>query len=82
MTVEGTIAKQARGIVSIKIATRVHGRAKTATKRARILNGRWHLRILLSGVDRSPKATISVSTRFAGSAGVRGDQVTRRVRVR
>jgi hypothetical protein len=82
ITVEGTIAKEARGTVSIKIGARVHGRPKTLTQRARILNGRWHLRIQLSGVDRNPKATISISTRFAGSAGVGSDQVTRRVRVR
>ena len=82
ITIEGTIAKQARGSVSIKIGARVHGRLKTLTQRARILNGRWHMRILLSGVDRNPKATISVNTRFAGSVGVGSDQVTRRVRVR
>ncbi len=82
MTVEGTIAEQARGTVSIKIGTRVHGRVKTLTRRARILNGRWHLRIVLSGLADHPKAIISVSTRFAGSAGVGSDQVTRRVRVR
>jgi hypothetical protein len=81
ITVEGTIAKQARGTVSIKIGARVHGRPKTLTQRARILNGRWRLRILLSGVDHNPKATISVTTRFAGSAGVGSDQATRRVRV-
>ena len=81
MTVDGTIAKQARGTVSIKISARVHGRLKTLTKRAQIINGRWRLRILLSGVDHNPKATISISTRFAGSAGVGSDQVTRRVRV-
>ncbi|MET0604540.1 MAG: putative Ig domain-containing protein [Baekduia sp.] len=82
ITVEGTIAKEARGTVSIKIGARVHGRLKTLTQRARILNGRWHMRILLSGVDRNPKGTISITTRFAGSAGVGSDQVTRRVRVR
>jgi hypothetical protein len=82
LTVEGTIAKEARGTVSIKIGGRVHGRLKTLTRRPRILNGRWHLQILLSGVDRNPKATISVSARFAGSTGVKSDQVTRRVRVR
>ena len=82
ITVEGTITKQARGTVSIKIGARVHGRSKTLTQRARILNGRWHLRILLSGVDRNPKATVSVSARFTGSAGVRSDRATRRVRVR
>jgi putative Ig domain-containing protein/List-Bact-rpt repeat protein len=81
ITVDGTIAKQARGTVSIKIGARVHGRPKTLTQRARILDGRWHLRILLSGVDRNRKATISVSARFAGSAGVGSDQATRRVRV-
>ncbi len=82
VTVEGTIAKQARGTVSIKIGARVHGRAKSVTRRARILNGRWHLRILLSGVDHGPRATISAGTRFAGSTGVTSDQATRRVRVR
>jgi hypothetical protein len=82
VTVEGTIAKQARGTVSIKIGARVHGRSKSVTRRARILNGRWHLRILLSGVDHGPKATISASARFAGSTGVGSDQVARRVRVR
>lgn len=82
ITVEGTIAKEARGTVSIKIGARVHGRPKRLTQRARILNGRWHLRILLSGVDRSPKATVSVSARFAGSAGVGSDQATRRIRLR
>ncbi len=82
ITVEGTIAKEARGTVSIKIGARVHGRPKTVTQRARIVNGRWHLRVLLSGVDHSPKATISISTRFTGSAGVGSDQVTRRVRIR
>jgi hypothetical protein len=82
ITVEGTIAKEARGTVSVKIGARVHGRQKTVTKRAQILNGRWQLRILLSNVDRTPKATISASTRFAGSAGVQADQATRRVRLR
>ena len=82
ITVEGTIAKQARGTVSIKIGARVHGRSKTVTRRARILNGRWHLQILLSGVDHGPRATISASARFAGSAGVKGDRATRRVSVR
>jgi hypothetical protein len=82
ITVEGTIAKEARGTVSIKIGARAHGRPKTLTQRARILNGHWRVRILLPAVDRNPKATISVSTRFAGSAGVGSDQVTRRVRVR
>ncbi|HEV7493150.1 Ig domain-containing protein [Baekduia sp.] len=81
ITVEGTIAKEARGTVSIKLSARVHGRSKTLTQRARILNGRWQLRILLSGVAHTPKATISVSTRFAGSTGVGSDQATRRVRV-
>jgi hypothetical protein len=82
ITVEGTIAKEARGTVSIKIGTRVHGRPKSLTQRARILNGRWQLRILLSGVDHTPKATVSVGARFAGSAGVGSDQATtRRVRV-
>ncbi len=81
ITVEGTIAKEARGTVSIKFTARVHGRSKTVTQRARILNGRWQLRILLSGVDRTPKATISVSARFAGNTGVGSDQATRRVRV-
>jgi hypothetical protein len=82
ITAEGTIAKEARGTVSVRISGRVHGRQKTVTKRARILNGRWQLRILLSGVDRSSKATISASTRFAGSAGVGSDQATRRVSLR
>jgi hypothetical protein len=82
VTVEGTIAQQARGTVSIKIGARVHGRSKSVTRRARILNGRWHLRILLSGVDHGPKATISAGARFAGSTGVTSDQATRRVRVR
>jgi Divergent InlB B-repeat domain len=82
ITVEGTIAKEARGTVSIKIGARSHGRPKTVTQRARILDGRWRVRILLSGTDHDPKAAISVSTRFAGSAGVGGDQAMRRVRVR
>ena len=51
----------------------------TVTKRARILKGRWHMAILLSGIDRKPKATISISARFAGSAGVEDDEVTRRL---
>ncbi|HST56232.1 MAG TPA: putative Ig domain-containing protein [Solirubrobacteraceae bacterium] len=82
ITVEGTIAKEARGTVSIKIGARAHGRPKTVTERARILDGRWRVRILLSGADHHPKAAISVSTRFAGSAGVGDDQSMRRVRVR
>jgi hypothetical protein len=82
ITLEGTIAKEARGTVGVKISIRVHGRRVTVSKRARILRGRWHMTILFSGIDRSPKATISISARFAGSAGVGDDQVTRRVTLR
>lgn len=82
ITVEGTIAKEARGTVSVKIGTRVHGRQVTVTKRVRILNGRWHMAIRLSGIDRKTKATITTSARFAGSAGVGGDRATRSVRLR
>jgi hypothetical protein len=82
IALQGTIVKDARGTVSVKIGTRVHGRQRTVTKRARILKGRWHMTILLSGIDRNTKTTISVSARFAGSAGVDDDQVTRLVRLR
>ena len=79
IAVGGTIATAARGVVRATVSTRLHGRLLSASKRVRILDGRWSGRLALAGVPPDAAATIKVTARFEGSPGVRGDHAKRRV---
>ena len=75
LAVGGTIAKGARGAVRIEVY--LHGRRATGTERARIVDGRWRVRVPLVGAD--VHARLYITARFGGSPGVRGGYAKRRV---
>jgi hypothetical protein len=81
IAVEGTIAKAARGTVSVKVSTHLHGRRVTATKRAQIQGGHWHARLELPGIATDSNEMINVTARFEGSPGVQGGHAKRHVRL-
>jgi hypothetical protein len=79
LVIGGTIAKPARGHVSINVRTRTHRRWVTGTKAAEIGNGRWRTRVTLPLVGGELNASIYIGARFSGSPGVQSGHVGRRV---
>jgi hypothetical protein len=80
VVVAGTIAKAARGVVRLRVATRVDGRRLRVARRAKIGKGRWRVRLPLAGLDAGDAVTIKAGASFEGSAGVdsaRAKRITR-----
>lgn len=76
VVVRGTIASAARGSVRVKARGHVDGRRVSVSRRARIVAGRWRVRLPIAGQKRS----FQVVARFRGSPGVEGGRAERRVR--
>ena len=80
VVVAGTIAKAARGVVRLTVGARVNGRRLSVTRRAKISDGRWRIRLPLAGLDAGDAATIRASAGFRGSAGVDSARAKRSTR--
>ena len=81
IAVGGTIVKKASGSVRVKARAYLHGRRVTASRRVRILDGRWRTRLPFPWVERHPNVAIYVTARFEGSPGVQTGRDKRRVRL-
>lgn len=79
LALAGRIAGRARGFVRVRAAARLHGRRAIATRRARIVRGRWHLRLALPRAWRASGGRIRLAARFRGGPGLRAGHARRRI---
>jgi hypothetical protein len=80
ISVRGSIAKGARGMVAVKARVRAHGRWATVARRAKIANGGWNAHLVLGGAP-DPGSPIRISAKFGGSPGFRSGHAARRLRL-
>ena len=75
----GTIARQARGVVRLKVRAGARGHRVVASRRARIRGNRWQARLVLPRVNPKRRAAALVTARFGGNAAVGRGHAKRQV---
>jgi len=80
IVVRGGIAKAARGAIRINARIHLHGRLVGVSRWARIVDGRWRVRLPFPWPEGDPNASILLTARFEGSSGVQSGYAKRLVR--